>query len=106
MGNRTKDAAFYPAPLVRAIIKDITLQATERNQIAAVMEETIKESMAAIPMRTGNDAKQEFGAATYSSVPMTAGGKVPVVYEGAKFKDRYLDLYTSEVLAPHLIRTG
>ena len=66
VGNRAKAAAFYPVHLVRAIIKGITLQATENAQIAAIMEETVKESMAAIPMRNVTDAKEEFGAATYS----------------------------------------
>ena len=106
VGNRAKAAAFYPVPLVRAIIKGITLQATENAQIAAIMEETVKESMAAIPMRNVTDAQEEFGAATYSSVPKTSGGKVPVVYERPNFKHRYLDEYTGEVLAPHLIRSA
>ena len=57
VGNRAKDAAFYSVPLVRAIIKGMTLQATENAQTAAVMEETIKESMAAIPMKDVTDAK-------------------------------------------------
>ena len=50
-------------------------------------------------MRDVTDAKQEFGAATYSSVPKTSGGKVPVVYGKGNSKDRYLDEYTGEVLA-------
>ena len=31
---------------------------------------------------------------------------MPIVYDESNFKPRYLDEYTGEVLAPHLIRTA
>ena len=50
------------------------------------------------------DQEPESGKASFSSVPKTSGGSVPIVYEQCNFKERHLDEYTNEVLAPHLIR--
>ena len=48
--------------------------------------------------------KSEFGPPTHSSVSKVSGGKTPITYDESNFKDRYLDEYTGEILAPHLIR--
>ena len=45
-----------------------------------------------------------FGPATYSSAPKVSGGTVPIVYDTANLKDRYIHECTGEILAPHLIR--
>ena len=48
--------------------------------------------------------KSEFGPPTHSSVPKVSGGKTPMTYDESYFKDRYLDEYTGEILASHLIQ--
>ena len=59
----------------------------------------------AMPMSySPKQPRPEFGPPTHSSVPEVSGGKVPVTYDESNFKERYLDEYTGEILAPHLIR--
>ena len=47
-----------------------------------------------------------FGPPHKSSIPKVGGGSMPIVYEQANFKPRYLDEYTGEVLPPPLIRAA
>ena len=51
-------------------------------------------------------ADVEFGEAKVSSVPRVSGGKVPVIFNEANFKRRYLDEYTGEELPFPLIRAA
>ena len=104
-GGRCKDAAFYPLPLVRAILKGIALQAALN--VRSINSEEEKMKVFAMPLPTTHPVpKEEFGPPHYSSVPKVNGGKMPIVYDESNFKPRYLDEYTGEVLAPHLIRTA
>ena len=61
--------------------------------------------MCPMPMYDPVAAKEGFGPPTHSSVPRFGKkGSVPITYEEANFKSRYMDEYTGETLAPHLIR--
>ena len=89
---------MYPVPLVKAILHGIALQAKEGKLIKS-------QKLCAMPMSyNSHSMKSEFGPPTHSSVPKVSGGKTPITYDESNFKDRYLDEYTGEILAPHLIR--
>ena len=49
---------------------------------------------------------ESFGPQTHSSIPNVNGGSSPITYDQSNFKDRYLDEYTGELLAPNLIRAA
>ena len=55
-GGRCKDAAFYPLPLVRAILKGIALQAALNAKVMDSVEETMK--VFAMPMLSTHKASQ------------------------------------------------
>ena len=88
-GGRCADAARYPAKLVHAILKGMTLQKRQDSlRTASVKEELVP--VHAMPMyEQGASAKYEFGEAKVDSVPKMTGGKLPVVLAGQKFKKRY-----------------
>ena len=65
-GGRCKDAAFYPLPLVRAILKGIELQSAVSRLSSKVF---------AMPMPNVHPiSKEEFGPPHKSSVPKVGGG--------------------------------
>ena len=104
-GGRARDAAFYPLPLVKAILKGIALQAQLDVKSTDLEEKKMK--IFAMPMPAAHPVPQEeFGPPHHSSVPKVNGGAMPIVYDQSNFKPRYLDEYTGEVLSPHLIRTA
>ena len=41
-----------------------------------------------------------------TSIPLVAGGKLPIQYEQHNFKSEYKDEYTGEVLPTHLVRAA
>ena len=103
VGGRCKDASFYPIPLVKAILKGISLQRIVSTKASSFEEEQMK--VHAMPMLHGSPTPQsDFGPPHKSTVPKMNGGKLPVVYEECNFKSRYLDEYTGEILPPPLIR--
>ena len=111
MGGRCKDASYYPAKLVRAILKGIALQAAEGRQINQVKEEEIDQlrKIASMPMtlpKVAPAAPVAFGPPSYSSVPNLNGGKVSIKYQECNFRDKYLDEYTGEILPKHLLRAA
>ena len=89
---------MYPIPLVKAILRGIALQSKEGLL-------TDPKGLCAMPMSYNpKQPRPEFGPPTHSSVPKVSRGKIPVTYDEPNFKERYLDEYTGEMLAPHLIR--
>ena len=58
------------------------------------------------PLDCQEASTAEFGPPHKSSVPKMNGGTMPVVYDEANFRARYLDEYTGEVLGPSLIRAA
>ena len=100
VGGRCKNAAMYPSKLVRSILKGVALQAEADAQSAGC-----RDMITAMPVYTPQAEKADFGPPTHSSVPkFEKKGSVPITYEETNFKSRYLDEYTGETLAPHLIR--
>ena len=60
----------------------------------------------AMPMSYKSGKVESFGPQTHSSIPNVKGGTTPITYDQSNFKDRYLDEYTGELLAPNLIRAA
>ena len=109
VSGRCKDASYYPAPLVRAILKGIALQAEEdRRSVMAIQEsDDLLGKICSIPMPSPKPVTPvPWGANTYSSVPRMRGGSVPITYQEHNFRERYLDEYTGELLPKHLIRAA
>ena len=105
VGGRAAAAAFYPLPLVRAILRGIRATAdaerfrdegkAERLEYAHAMAST----QGSVPPRGGD----EFPS---SHITRTNGGKIKVDYTDDNFRPRYIDEYTGEVLTPSLIRAA
>ena len=103
VGGRCKDASFYPDSLVRAILKGIELQ----RAMSRLNSNDSPGKITAMPMPSGKPIPpDDFGPPHKSSVPKMSGGKMPIVYEEANFKPRYLDEYTGEIRQPSLIRAA
>ena len=60
VGNRAKDAAFYPVPLVRAILKGISLQTAETAQSRKMMKGELESAIAAVSMSKSQEP-EDFG---------------------------------------------
>ena len=94
VGNRCKDAAFYPVPLVKAILRGITLHAQGTRAMNEKEEKSISAlsmPISAMPMTSSHNVKEEFGPANFSSVPKMNGGQIPIVRGHANFKEKYAD---------------
>ena len=102
VGNRCAAAAFYPAPLVKAMLRGITLQAVQDNQLGYIH---------AMPMRFGKSkastgSESDYGQPSFSKVDKVGGGSIPVKYEACNFKPQYTDEYTGEPLDHKLLRAA
>ena len=99
VGGRCSDAAMYPVPLVRAILRGIELQHKEGKMMSS-------SRVCAMPMSYKTGKVESFGPQTHSSIPNVNGGTTPITYDQSNVKDRYLDEYTGQLLAPNLIRAA
>ena len=99
VGGRCRDAAMYPVPLVKAMLRGIELQHKEGIMLRS-------SRICAMPMSYNSGKVESFGPPTHSSIPRVNGGSTPITYDQSNFKDRYLDEYTGELLAPNLIRAA
>ena len=106
VGGRCRDAAFYPAPLVKAILDGIATQASADGKTLQEEKSTFVSNMFAMPMpQVGKTLIPDaFGAARHTSCPKFSGGSLPIVYKEENFKPSYLDEYTGEILPTKLIR--
>ena len=104
VGGRCKDAAFYPPELIQTILKGIAMQ-TEHDKRMSEIEFDDAAKIFAMPMSIPS-SQEEFGEASYSSVPKLGGGSPPVTYQEANFRHRYVEEYTGELLPTKLIRTA
>ena len=106
-GGRCKDAAFYLDPLVKAILKGMTVQKEQDRQLIMALEEEIG-PMNAMPMQSPipKDSDYKFGKAKVSKIPKVHGRSVPIVFNQSNFKSRYVDEYTGKELPTPLIRAA
>ena len=106
VGGRARDAAFYPLPLVEAILGGIsdTADADHRQKMAEeeqrAMINAVSQSAGTIPV------SEDLEAPKMSSVKKVTGGVLPIAYHSQNFRARYIDEYTGEVLDPLLISSA
>ena len=104
-GGRAAEAAFYPLPLIRAILRGIQAtsdlaHATRDNQIEQVsFISNLANHQGTVPVEPQADVP-------HSYVSRTNSGKVRVDYHDSNFKLRYLDEHFDEVLDQVLIRAA
>ena len=105
-GGRCAAAAFYPLPLVRAILEGMRATTEHINRIRdqssdhRAMISAITDAASTIPM--DNDATTILG----SSIKRSSGGVLPIGYSPSQFRPRYVDEYTGQVLDPELARSA
>ena len=105
VGNRCRDAAFYPLPLVQAMLRGITLQSHQDRRLGPANK------MNAMPMKFGKKGpaegtERDYGPPTYSKVGKVGGGYLPIQYQASNFKAQYFDEYTGEPLDHRLLRSA
>lgn len=104
-GGRYRDAAFYPAPLVRAILRGMAIRKdSDTKKITAPSDDIFP--INALPIRSTHSQQHEFGEPTMSKIPKMSGGQIPVVFKEGNFKRRYTDEYTGDKLPTPLIRAA
>ena len=104
IGGRAHDAAFYPLPLVKAILSGI--QATrdaDKIKVNSILDragiiQAVTDAAGTIP------DDDTLANAPASAVVKVTGGVLPIGYHQENFKPRYVDEYTGEVLDPHLVK--
>ena len=106
IGGRCKDAAFYPLPLVEAILKGMSNQADDEYRKSLESQER-KTRIQAVTQQSGtipsDDDPSHFKT---SMIKRVNGGVLPVSYQSQCFKARYIDEYTGEVLDTHMIQSA
>ena len=106
LAGRAAAAAFYPLPLLRAILQGVA-DTTKADQSVASMllEEYDTQLLMSISPVTSPDApdssKHEPG-----TMPCEGGGKVRIQYSPTDFKATYLDEYTREPLPSNLVQAA
>ena len=107
VGGRAAAAAFYPLPLIRAILKgmrdtaiaeggNLDFRTDEINAIQAVK----------ITSKAAPTEPAKTGSSDSSQVTMVSGGVLPIGYKDENYKTKYLDEYTGETLPETLIRAA
>ena len=96
--GRCAAAAFYPMPLVRAIIKGIRLQKN--------ISKSVVSSFAMVPTEYVNSMTDSGEVAPTSKCPKVNGGHVEISFDSRNFKPLYRDEYTNEVLPDNLVRAA
>ena len=102
VGGRCAEAAFYPLPLVRALIRGIAEQ--------KAISKGLVTSVALVPASFLNalsaDANSSTMVAPTSRCPKVDGGYLDIVFDSRNFKDTYKDEYTNEELPRELVRAA
>ena len=105
VGGRAADAALYPIPLIRSILKGVraTTDWEVRHKSARDAQTELIHGFSfnqgTIPFCSSPSEPVKT-----SQITRTNGGKVEIEFQDRSFKPRYLDEYTGEVLDPKLIR--
>ena len=97
-GGRCANAAFYPLPLVKTLIKGIRLQKE--------ISKSVISSMIMIPVDKVHAVVNSDAVAPNSKCPKLGGGHVDIMFDPRNFKPIYRDEYTNEVLPEALVRAA
>ena len=100
-------AAYYPLPLIRAILKGISLQHAE-NHICRDQERDNRRAVQ-LAIFAGRPAQPEAPKAKVlgkTKMNRTRGRAIDIVYDSPSFKTCYLDEYTGEMLPMELVQAA
>ena len=101
-GGRCAEVAFYPMPLVKAIIRVMSLQQDVDGIGREEMEEQ-RSSSNAITKSPATIAETSDNSMRTSKVSTIECTVIPITYNYCQFKPKYVDQYTGELLDPSLI---
>ena len=101
-GGRCAEAAFYPMPLVKAMIHGMSLQ-QDVDRIGREEIEEQRSSINAITKTSAEIPKTIETSVRTSKVTKVDGTDIPITYNPCQFKPKYVDEYTGELLDPSLI---
>ena len=102
-GGRCKDAAFYPLGLIRAIL--LGMRDTADAEVRArEMSREVRQVVNNISSSTGEIPSSPEEKVWESSVPYADGRTCTIKYDACKFRPKYVDEYTREVLDPQLVK--
>ena len=101
-GGRCAEAAFYPMPLVKAMICGMSLQ-QDVDRIGREEMEEQRSSISAVTKASAEIPKTIVNSVRTSKVMKVDGTVIPITYNPCRFKPKYVDEYTGELLEPSLI---
>ena len=103
-GGRCAAAAFYPMPLVRAILEGMRAT-TDHLERTITQSSEYKSIIAAVTNAASTiPTEPDDSAILSSSIKRTSGGVLPIGYLPCQFRPRYIDEYTGQVLDPELAK--
>ena len=106
IGGRCAAAAFYPMPLVRAILSGMRDQ-SEHDRRSAQDHRENHERIAAVSDSAGRIPTEDNSTTIpTSSIKKSSGGSLPINYLPNQFKPKYIDEYTGQVLDPTMAQAA
>ena len=106
VGGRCRDAAFYPLPLVRAIV--LGMRDTQNAKAAGkVFTQERRDILSSVTSSAGEIPLPPSATdCPASSIKRVSGGVLPISYHPDQFKAKYVDEYTGEVLDAQLAQAA
>ena len=102
--GRCANAAFYPLPLVRTLIKDIRNTKIQERKKSNILNALVEHADDLDDFNGKVFAVADTGASVRSRVSKVGGGHIELDWDDRNFKEVYRDEYTNEVLPSHLIK--
>ena len=104
-GGRCAEAAFYPLPLIKAILKGI--KATHDDEKAKREDKKSQTYLHALGSQVVPEVESSPAEIPHCYVKRyKSGAKVRVDFEKTNFKDRYIDEYTGDILKHDLSKAA
>ena len=104
-GGRCADAAFYPLPLIKAILKGI--KATHGIEKTKREDKKSQTYLHAIGSQVAPEVESQPTGISHCYVKRyKSGAKVRIDFEKTHFKDRCIDEYTGDILKHDLIKAA
>ena len=103
-GGRCGNAAFYPLPLVRTMLRGISKQKEVSKAVTSLVAMVPVDHLKNIAK--SDNVTSPSTVAPSSKVPKVNGGHVEIHFDSRNFKDVYRDKYTNEILPSDLVRAA
>ena len=103
LGGRASHAAFYPLPLLQAILEGMN-DTEQASQSVATMVESEYDVSLSMSLCSAVSSLEPESQEMVGSIPKESGGSVQIKYEMKNFRQVYLDEYTREEIPHHLVQ--